>query len=416
MEGRHIALQSTLKKAMFFLLLFFLLTSLLAACGNNTAQFSQQPAGDSVGACGAQFTPDFTMLHPSTGSTQSIYFISGVHLYALNAGNGALHWCIHASNLRSRSDMALQTNALSMLGPPPPPDGLTGLAVSSGTIYACSMNGYTYAFDASSGAMYWHQQTGENTSVPTYANDMVFVGSDNIYELDAQNGRVRWKTPTQDVVSSSPVLENGVLYTGSYDGNVYALNATNGAKLWSYQAGERVYVAPIIDHNVVYFGAGNDNVTLSALNAQNGAHIWSLKASISASASLTSANGILYAGANDALYAISEQTGTILWQFPMGTPLHQLIAGSMLYVVGSNSGIYALNPQTGKQVWHNPLPEAPGGQATRLLALGGKLFVETMDISTSPSKAILHALSASDGIEDWYASVSWNISTMDIAA
>lgn len=406
-----------MKKIILFLPLFFLLASLLAACGTNTSVFNQQPVGDGVGACSTPFQPVLTTMRPSSASAQSVYFISGVHLYALNAGNGTLHWCIHASNLRSNPAMAQRGDILPVVfGPPAPLDGFSGLTVNNGVVYAGSMDNYTYAFNARSGALLWHQQTGAvDASSPTAVRDTVYVNSDTIYALNAQNGTVRWKYPTQDVVTSSPVLVNGLIYAGSYDGNIYALNATNGTKRWSYQAGGRVYVPPIVDHNVVYFGAGDDTITLFALNAQTGKLLWSQNTSISAGASLAVANDVLYAGSNNALFALNAQTGATLWRSPIATPLHPLVANGVLYVTSENGGLYALNPKSGALLWQNTLDETQSMYISRPVILENKIYVEALDMSTSPSKVMLHALNVNNGGEDWYTSVAWNISTVGVA-
>lgn len=402
-------------KRLFILLL---LASALTACGTNTTQFTGWPKGDNVGPCSDRFLPVLTSLHPSASSAENVYFLSGIHLYALNAGNGALRWCVHASNAASNPAMALQRNVLSALvGPPPPPDGLSAITVSNHTLYACSQNNYTYAFDAESGAMLWHQTTDfANTSAPTVAGPMVYIGSNSIYALNVQNGSIRWQSPTQDAVTSSPVMENGVIYAGSYDRNIYALNALDGSKRWAYQAGGRVYVAPIVDHGTVYFGAGDDRITLSALNAQNGQQLWSLNMPmIDSSSSLAIANGILYAGIDNSLYALNAQNGTVLWHVPIATPLHPLIANGIIYVASFQQGLYALDAKNGSLLWHNPLNGMRSGYATPPVILKDKLLVETIDLGTSQSKAILHELKVKDGTENWYASVVWNISTIGVA-
>ena len=405
-----------IKKSVLFLPLCLLLTSLLAACGTTTYVFDQQPVGDSVGACGASFQPVLTTMRPSSASAQSVYFISGVHLYALNAGNGTLHWCIHANNLYSNPAIAQRGDILPVVfGPPPRPDGFSGLTVNNGVVYAGSMDNYTYAFNAHSGALLWHQQTGAvNASTPTAVRDTVYVSSDTIYALNAQNGAIRWKYPTHDVVTSSPVSINGLIYAGSYDGNIYALDATNGTKRWSYQTGGRIYVPPIVDHNVVYFGSGDNAITLFALNAQTGKLLWSQSTSVNADSSLSVANGILYAGSNSALFALNAQTGTLLWRSPIATPLHPLVANGILYVT-SETGLFALNPQNGALLWQNALDETQSMYISRPVILENKIYVEALDMSTSPSKVMLHALNVNNGGEDWYTSVAWNISTVGVA-
>ena len=137
---------------------------------------------------------------------------------------------------------------------------------------------------------------------------------------------------------------------------------------------------------------------------------------LDASSSLTMANGILYTSSNGFLYALNAQTGAILWRYPMTTPLQPLISNGILYVASFQAGIYTLNPKNGTLLWHDPLNSMHAGYATRPVILGSKLFVETIDLGTGLSKAILHALNVSNGAEDWYVGVSQNISTIDVAA
>jgi outer membrane protein assembly factor BamB len=43
-----------------------------------------------------------------------------------------------------------------------------------------------------------------------------------LYALNASTGDVLWSYTTGGWVDSSPVVVNGVVYVGSFDGNVYA--------------------------------------------------------------------------------------------------------------------------------------------------------------------------------------------------
>jgi hypothetical protein len=54
---------------------------------------------------------------------------------------------------------------------------------------------------------------------------MVFAGSydGNLYAVNATNGNLVWKFLTGDIVVSSPAVENGVIYFGSYDHLIYAI-------------------------------------------------------------------------------------------------------------------------------------------------------------------------------------------------
>lgn len=93
------------KKYPFYFQVFPLLIFLfVSACGT----LSKQTGGttqlnlnrkDVIKPCTQQFHPQTTLKHTVTQAVaQRLYFLSGVHLYALNAGNGALDWCLLISN------------------------------------------------------------------------------------------------------------------------------------------------------------------------------------------------------------------------------------------------------------------------------------------------------------------------------
>ncbi len=395
-----------------------LVVSLLAACGTTTQQYSSSHR-IIVGRCSQQPWPITKRLTTGPSLSQSVYFISGTHLYALDAGNGAVRWCMYASY--ADTPLATLANAASLLGmegPPPLPDGFTGLTVSNGTIYACSLNGSTYAFQSASGALLWQHDTGfDNTSAPTVVDGVVYVGSGSIYALNAQGGSERWNYPTSDVVTSSPVIVNDVLYVGSYGDRVYALNASTGALRWQYDTGGRVYVDPVVAADTVFFGAGNDGPTLYAVNARNGKLLWHNSMPVqSVQSSLAVANGVLYVGSRNFLYALNPHNGAILWRRQVATPFTPLIVNGIIYIASGSAGMYALNASDGTLRWHNALNPMRAGETTRPLLMNGEVYVGTIDVGVSPSKAFIHALDASSGTEDWYASVNWNVSTIGIAA
>jgi outer membrane protein assembly factor BamB len=69
------------------------------------------------------------------------------------------------------------------------------------------------------------------------------VGSlDNtLYKLNASDGTLLWRFPTNGSVSCSPAVAGNAVYFGSWDGNVYAVSLTDGALLWKFHAGDKVY-------------------------------------------------------------------------------------------------------------------------------------------------------------------------------
>ncbi len=393
-----------------------LVSSLVTGC-QTTAQQStgSQQSGVIVGHCSAQFKPITTHMTSVRSSSQAVYFITGIHLYALNAGNGRLLWCMYATRANTHlSTLANVATSLFREGPPPSPDGFTGLTVSNGIIYVCSMNGYTYAFQASSGTLRWKQNTGfANTSAPVVVNNTVYVGSGNVYALNVKDGSIRWSYPTPDVVTSSPVIVNGVLYVGSYGDRVYALNAATGVRLWQYNTGGRVYVDPVVANGTVFFGSGDDGWTLYAVRALDGKLLWH---GMAVKSSLAVSNGVLYAGSDNSLYGLNSHNGAILWRRQVATPFNTLITNGVIYTASNSGGVDAHEVGNGKLLWHNALNSMHAGETARPVLIRGEVYIETIDLGVSPSKVFLHALNASSGAEDWYATVSWNVSSIGIAA
>jgi polyvinyl alcohol dehydrogenase (cytochrome) len=148
------------------------------------------------------------------------------------------------------------------------PKGMTNNAqptIVSGRIFAASDNGYVYSLDARTGCVYWSFQNGSIVrdsptvgaeSGPGATRWAMFFGDGhaNVFALDAQDGRLLWKTRVDDHVVAR--ITAGVKY---YEGRVYvpvsgseefnsgngeypcctargavvALDATTGKEIWT---------------------------------------------------------------------------------------------------------------------------------------------------------------------------------------
>jgi outer membrane protein assembly factor BamB len=115
--------------------------------------------------------------------------------------------------------------------------------VADGTVYVGSHDGTLYAVNAQTGEHEWRftEPSGKIHSSPTVADGTVYVGTDEytetdtrgaperdgtLYAVDAETGQKKWGfTEPHDLVRSSPVVVEGTVYFGSYDGNLYAVDA-----------------------------------------------------------------------------------------------------------------------------------------------------------------------------------------------
>jgi polyvinyl alcohol dehydrogenase (cytochrome) len=110
------------------------------------------------------------------------------------------------------------------------PKGMTNNAqptVVSGRVFAAGDNGYIYSLDAKTGCVYWSFQNGSivrNSPMVGAVSGQgttrwaVFFGDGhaNVFALDAQDGRLLWKTRVDDHVVAR--ITAGVKY---FDGRVY---------------------------------------------------------------------------------------------------------------------------------------------------------------------------------------------------
>src|SRR5215469_10814211 len=159
------------------------------------------------------------------------------------------------------------------------------------------------------------------------------LGVNNVDSL-----QVKWTKPINNSrgFQASPVVANGVVYSGSDDGNIYALNASTGATLWSFAAGDAVRESPAEANGVVYattFGNGNN---VYALDAGTGALRWRFTASTVVFSAPTVVNGVVYFGALQAVYALNASTGALLWSHPeIEVSSSPAVANGVVYVTMS---------------------------------------------------------------------------------
>ncbi len=109
--------------------------------------------------------------------------------------------------------------------------------------------------------------------------------------------KIRWSFKSGGAVKSSPVVLDGMVYFGSYDGCIYALNATTGTEVWKHKTGERVSGSAAVCDGVVYL-AGQDG-NLYALGAKNGALKWKTKCGERLAGSPAVAYGVVFIGSGN---------------------------------------------------------------------------------------------------------------------
>jgi outer membrane protein assembly factor BamB len=212
-----------------------------------------------------------------------------------------------------------------------------------------------YAFDALTGATLW-----VGAQQPVFFDNSAAVGQGLVFAhsligpliaYDADTGEIVWTSDIADVARAAPVLAGRVLYVAGSEGELYALDASTGTVRWSTPPESSIFnQAPTVAGGRVFEIRTRSHLT--AYDARTGEQLWEQR--YATSASLSAADGKLFARL-DAMYALDQATGDVIWTAPLdtisaGAPA---VANGLLFVP-QGSGLKAFDLETGALVWTAP--------------------------------------------------------------
>lgn len=113
------------------------------------------------------------------------------------------------------------------------------------------------SYDLNSGKELWRLDClryGEVTSVPVYADGLVYVSADsaNLSAIDVRTREIVWDSSFYKSGVSTPLLHEGLLYCGADDGALVCYDARTGEELWSEFEEEGFYASPILADGKVH--------------------------------------------------------------------------------------------------------------------------------------------------------------------
>ena len=273
----------------------------------------------------------------------------------------------------------------------------------------------------------WTYKTGGRVfSSPTLASDgTVYVGCTDGFVYGVQSsGVIKWKYPAGGPVVSTAAIGNPIgsdttLFMGGSDGTLHAVSANYGTSKWSYirpqlhlngkwqMRAKRPIVssAALAPEGIVYIGA---DTALYALNAATGSGGFSgtvkwayeTRGLIMGSPALDRDGRIFVGSMDGSLYALRQSDGGFIWQFDAEGGLYSspaLDGEGRLYVGSVDSYLYALDSATGRLAWkfrasaaiYSSPAVSPGGPEG-----GGLVFVGCTDWK-------LYAVRQRDGLLAW---------------
>jgi outer membrane protein assembly factor BamB/tRNA A-37 threonylcarbamoyl transferase component Bud32 len=195
----------------------------------------------------------------------------------------------------------------------------------------------------------------EIRSTPAVQDGVVYVGSydSNVYALDAEDGKFLWKYATEGGIGSSPCVHLGRVFVGSSDRVLYAVNADTGRIVWTCPTKESVWSSPRAAFDHVFFGS--DDWHLYAANIHSGRVAWSFEAEGKVRSSPAVEGDTIYVGSEGGMVYAVDMSGKLRWRFRARRAVTSSPAASedMIYVGSQDWHLYALDSRSGWAVWRH---------------------------------------------------------------
>ncbi|WP_370088277.1 PQQ-binding-like beta-propeller repeat protein [Ekhidna sp.] len=255
-------------------------------------------------------------------------------------------------------------------------------------LFIGDQNGVFFCLDLTTGNEKWRLETGGNIQAKaTTVEENIFFESANVFYLvNAKSGKIIWtleagmkpfifkyedrewpyKIDPFDDKRSVATYRGGIIYVGCGDGNVYAINATSGKLVKKYAAEDNAPVrsSPLVEDGKLYFGDWEGMVYCYSL--YNDSLIWKKKTYRGKKpygtfggvvSEFVIYKDLLFFGArNYMLNVLDLSSGEKEWTYTdarkgwiIGDPV---IYKDTLYIGGSdNYSMLAFDPIIGRPIW-----------------------------------------------------------------
>jgi outer membrane protein assembly factor BamB len=266
--------------------------------------------------------------------------------------------------------VARKTGALVRMGAPTPPMQTSGIkplwsfrtedeirgtpTIFQGLLLTGSYDNNLYALNAADGKFQWKYPTdGGIVSRPAVVDGNVYFGSEDkrLHVVSLRSGKVVWTYFTNGPIRSSPRIAEGHIFIGSDDNNLHAVNLNTGRQAWHFETADPIRSTPFVMNELVY--VGSESGEYYAIDFR-GSLKWRFRAKRAITSSTVGTPQALYFSSVDStLYALDPRNGWVIWRFRLGkasisTPC---IADEFVFVGASDGYLYAVETKSAKEVW-----------------------------------------------------------------
>lgn len=223
-----------------------------------------------------------------------------------------------------------------------------------GILYIGCYDNNLYALNAADGKFQWKYATeGGIVSRPAIYENNIYFGSEDqrLHVVSMRTGKLVWTYFTEGKIHSSPRIAEQHVFLGSDDQALHAVNVNTSRSVWKFDAAEAVRSTPFVANELVYFGAENGD--LFAVDFR-GTMKWRFQAKRAITSSpIVAGQSVFFTSVDGALYCLDARNGWVIWRFRLGkASVSSPALTENFVIVGAADGfIYSVEAQSGKEVW-----------------------------------------------------------------
>lgn len=212
-----------------------------------------------------------------------------------------------------------------------PNDTITGgVGVANDVLFVGNYGGEVIALSATNGKEIWRAQLkGEIASVPQSNGQVVAIQTMNgkLFVLDAKTGEEKWfyqNTPPLLTLrgTAAPLVTDTAIYTGFANGRLMAFNPSSGLILWEQRIAmpkgrselDRmvdIHASPLLKDGILYVGSFQGRI--SAVSRGTGTALWGHDGSTTEALS-ASADKLFVSDSSGKVIAYNLSSGEVLWK------------------------------------------------------------------------------------------------------